>query len=68
MRLLYYTEYTYIRKNYIFSASKNHSLVLLKLKAKLELLYNNKYFIAKVNSKENYFENCWAGFNLPFCE
>ena len=56
-------------KNYIFSASrKNHSLALLKLKPKLELLYNDQYFMAKVNSKENYFENCWVGFNQLFCE
>ena len=56
-------------KNYIFSASrKNHSLALLKLKPKLELLYNDQYFMAKVNSKENYFENCWVGFNQLFCK
>ena len=56
-------------KNYLFSASrKKPSLALLKFKPNLELLYNDQYFMAKVNSKEKDFENCWTSFNTLFCE
>ena len=54
-------------KKYIFSSSSSGQILSIsELKIKIKTVYEEQYFLAKLDLTKDYFENCWTIYNSIF--